>query len=257
MRYTLALASLAAGLGVGVGLLIGRQTASNPVPPPPLPEVAEKQTPTQPADPPKKDDTPAVAKKPRVKIPLDTIYTTTRQRGMYRLDENPSGDSQQLLNTLTKRLEGCQVPTTFVMASGTIRGALSETLDVFTKGKVAGYASRTRIETVWVFLYLGWAQDRPDEWVVTDVSQSDSELSITYDRIHFRRSGIDEPVAIPYCYWIPLDERTRPGLFTIRLVYRNMELARFWDKLSDDAKRIQERVSVLEQEMLTVRVYLD
>jgi hypothetical protein len=259
MRYTLAVVGVAAGLGVGGGLLIGWRTADQP-----RPTVIEQDPPAQPATPQK--DTPSVAKtqKPGTKIPFHTIYTTSRQHDLRTLDVRLHEDSQQELNALTKHLEEYRVLTTFIVSAPTSREALSKTLAVFTKGKETWGASRKRTEfidgdrvefedTLWVFLYLGTALDqgRP-EWVVSEVSQTDTELIIAYRHTPSGALMTDDPVTIPYCYWIPLDKQTTPGRFTIRLIDWGAMPIHSWDKLTAEQKQLHGT----GKESLVVRVYV-
>jgi hypothetical protein len=261
MRYTLAVACIAAGLGVGGGLLIGWRTADRQ----PAPELVEKQAPTEPAIPLPKKDTQPVAKteKTGVKIPFDKIYTTTKQRGMRLLDVRYHEDSQQELNELTKRLGEYRVLSTFIVSSATIRGALSESLAVFTKGQETWGVSRKRSEYVdgdptefedalWVFLYLGTATEygRP-EMEVNEVYQRDSELVIAYRHTPSPSVGIASATT-PYCFWVPLEKQTPVGLFTIRIIDSGKLSVYGWEKLAPE----QKAEYGLGKEPLIVRVYI-
>jgi hypothetical protein len=219
MRYTLAVASVAAGLGVGGGLLLGWRTADQP-----LPVVIEKEVPPQPIPPPKKDSVPKLpAEKPGVEIPFSEIYSTVAQEGMKRF---PKGyeEVEKDLKELTKRLQKYDVPTTFHVAAYTAASALDKTVQVFTKGKGTRYVLRPLeldgteasnvLPPVWVFLYLG-ARGSSPYWEITSVVQKDSELVINYrdiERDH-QEGSVD-----PHCYWIPLKPMS-PGFITIRVFY--------------------------------------
>jgi hypothetical protein len=219
MRYTLAVASIAAGLGVGGGLLIGWRTAD---PPPPV--VIEKEVPSQPSPPPKKDNPPTpAAEEPGVAIPLSEIYSTVAQQGMKHF---PTSDEEveKDLKELTRRLEAYAVPTAFHVAAYTAASALDKTLRVFTQGKETRFILRTLepewekrsgvLPQLWAFLYLG-TQGHIPYWSLTSVVQKDSELVIKYkgkdgEIVH------PEGEVRPHCYWIPL-KPVAPGVITIRV----------------------------------------
>jgi hypothetical protein len=220
MRYTLAVAGLAAGLGVGGGLLIGWRTADHP------PVVIEKEMQQQQIPPPKKDSVPKPpVEKPGVEIALSEIYSTVLQKGMKQF---PKGyeEVDKDLKELTKRLEKYDVPTTFHVAAFTAASALDKTVQVFTKGKGTRYVLRTLerdgtetskvLPPVWVFLYLGTRSDSP-YWMLTSVVQKESELVIKY-----QKKELDQPEgeADPHCYWIPL-KPVSPGFITIRVFYED------------------------------------
>jgi hypothetical protein len=222
MRYTLAVASGAVGLGIGIGLLIGWRTAEQ-LPP----VVIEYKAPVQPAAPPPKKDSPPLppAEKPGVSIPLSEIYTTTRQPGMKSF---PTGyeEVEKDLKGLTKRLETYAVPTTFHVAAFTAASALDKTLQVFTQGKETRFILGTLepewekrsgvLPPLWVFLYLGTQAHCP-YWSLTSVVQKDSELVIKYEgKDGLIVSGDIEDGIAPHCYWIPL-KPVPPGSLTIRV----------------------------------------
>jgi hypothetical protein len=219
MRYTLAVASVAAGLGVGGGLLIGWRTAYQP---PPV--VIEKEMPPQPTPAAKKDSVPKqLAEKPGVEIPLSEIYTTSGQHGM-KVFPTSNEEVEKDLKELTKRLEQFDVPTTFHVAAYTAASALDKTVQVFTRGKETRFILRTLepewekpsdvLPPLWVFLSLG-TQNHSPYWWLTSVVQKDLELVIRYNGKD-GQAQVPEGEVRPHCYWIPL-KPIAPGKLTIRV----------------------------------------
>lgn len=216
MRYTLVIASLAAGLGLTAGLLIGWRTADRPATPTPEPEA--KHPAEQNIAPPKMDAPGKGEKEEGTLIPLSEIYSPTGQRHLIKFTGDSNPESKREFEALAKRLEGSLAPVAFITASSlTAESALSDALEVFTRNwSITTVFRRGGDEPVklWAFVYLGTMSHAPF-WEISEVRQRESELAVGYWS-HAGVTGIETKV-VPHCYWIPLKAPSRGG-FKIRLI---------------------------------------
>jgi hypothetical protein len=227
MRYTLAIACLAAGLGLAAGLLIGWRTADRP--PTPTPEPDAKQTAEQntapkvgaPVGSQAKSDGGPKAK--GIEMKLNTIYTTTDQPELKRFPDPYDDHSRRALHEVqTQVMIG--VSNAFLVTGFDIYDALSTTWAVMDHlSAQSGQTVRPVFmpkppqdhhpKTVWLFVGFE-PSEYPRAWDLTRVSIDGPEIVVRYKAADPPRRNAF--VLYPQAYWMPLPIQDA-GEYVIRL----------------------------------------
>jgi hypothetical protein len=232
MRCTLAIAGLAAGLGVGVGLLIGRHTASAPTQP--GPDVAEKQ-PAPPADPGsvsrQNAHSPEIAPSPRVAtnapakitIPLKSVYAITPQTGDSEIPPAIDQKWETILAPLRNHLDKTGISSAFLVPvldnhpSHAVHRAMAETIRVCEAQRESDtiYLRDKSDHTPWLFLLIKTGiNDRELQLssIVVEGHRVSVSLHYTDPQAKFARGHL-----LTYAFWAPLpkSDSSEPYILTV------------------------------------------
>jgi hypothetical protein len=133
-------------------------------------------------------------------IPLESIYSTSRQEGLKRFDQ-AHGD--QGFRDLYQRSTGMGASNVFLARGDDIVAAVKATWLVFMAGHPAdspvAFDRDSRSDHYWLVAYLGVAGSSPLAWRVESVQVDAAKV-----RINYRRGTSETDDELPYFLWAPL-----------------------------------------------------
>ncbi len=202
---------IAVAVGFGAGWFVGHKPATKPEETP-QPQAQQANVPVMP--PPREPDITQLAKPTRdvVRIPLDKVYTTSRQKGLKPLPEPPDKNWEASWKPLFRMLDNTWLSNTFLVVSPDIYGAMNET--------------RSRYETlnrshpldiddprtsdldvgptlVWLFVFLGsGAED--EGWTLQDVEVQASKISVRVQGYQAAEGGFGFSTRRGQAWWVPI-----------------------------------------------------
>lgn len=143
------------------------------------------------------------AKEKSTPIPLDSIYSTSVQKGLRRLPRPAGRELRNALDELHVALVHMDISNVFLARGGDIQEAVKATERAFTWGQPVEQPvtpeDRVKPETIWLVAYLGVASSVPSYWLVQSAEVRGNTVRITY-----ARGGAFTPDSREYLYWVPL-----------------------------------------------------
>jgi hypothetical protein len=159
-------------------------------------------------------------------IPLESIYSTTGQKGLkalkMRLDE-PQG---QELQGIARGYRG-GASDVFLVRGKDIAAAVKAARQAFTAGQSADGPvipdAASRAAPLWVVAYLGSAGSSPPAWLVHSVEVKGQMVRVTFRKP--KRFGSTRDLH-PYFLWVPLG-KVEAGTYTLELFDADKEEVTF------------------------------
>ena len=146
------------------------------------------------------------------KIPLNSIYTTSEQKGLKAVDE-ALRQSSKPLEELIERSVTMGASNVFLVRGNDVAGAVQATRQVFTGSSVdepVPLDQRSEPDSFWVVAYFG-ISGSGEAWLVRSVEVTGKEVRIT-----FKKGVSENNDEHPYFAWVPIG-KLDPGTYTLEL----------------------------------------
>jgi hypothetical protein len=155
------------------------------------------------------------------RIPLDSIFSTSRQKGLRLVDQGRGDEGFEFqIRELQQNAINTGASNIFLVRGDDIRSAVRATRDVFCGGRAVDEAVNSDPESkprdYWLVAYLGVAGSDPPAWVVKSVEVKSKEIRLSYE---VAVSVTDDEFA--YFVWVPLGE-LMPGQYKVELFDEKM-----------------------------------
>lgn len=154
-------------------------------------------------------------------IPLESIYSTSQQKGLIRVDQGlKNKDFRNEFYTRTVRTGASNI---FLVRGDSIEEAVKATWLVFVGGHPVSQPVsadlQSKSEQYWLVGYLGAAGSDPPAWLVVSAQKVGKKVRLTYTR-----KGSETDDTWPYFDWVPLG-KLEPGTYTAELFDDNLQEA--------------------------------
>jgi hypothetical protein len=141
------------------------------------------------------------------KIPLESIFTTSKQEGLL---EAPDLEAFYMGSCILG------ASNIFLVRGNDIKEAMQATHQIFTGGGSASRVPaisriRSHAKTVWLVGYFGVRGSTPKAWLVDSVELHDNKI-----RLNFSEPGAQTQDTLDYAAWAPLGE-LRLGTYTLEM----------------------------------------
>jgi hypothetical protein len=149
-------------------------------------------------------------------VPLGSIYSTSRQKGLKRIDRGEGDEAfPNEVRELYQQSIWMGASNVFLARGDDVKAAVKATWEVFMRGQPAtGPVSadrRSRSEQYWLVAYLGVGGSSPPAWLVKSAKVSGRTI-----RLAFTNPGAANSDLHPYFVWVPLGKLGR-GAYTLEL----------------------------------------
>lgn len=150
------------------------------------------------------------------KVPLGSIYSTSRQKGLKLIDQGV-GDKTfpNEMRELYQQSIRMGASNVFLARGDDIAAAVKATWEVFTHGQPVSEAvsadRRSKSKQYWLVAYLGVSGSDPPAWLVKAVEVSGQNIQVA-----FTNPGSGAKDEHPFFVWAPLG-RLKDGAFTLEM----------------------------------------
>lgn len=150
------------------------------------------------------------------KVPLSSIYSTSRQKGLKVVDQGVGDEAFPVeMRELYQAATRMGASNVFLVCADDIAGAVGATWKVFTGGSPVDtpvrHGRNVKSNSHWLVAYMGVAGSDPPEWLVRSAQVKANQVRLSYTEV-----GAETTDAHPYLVWIPLDN-LEPGSYVVEL----------------------------------------
>ncbi len=140
------------------------------------------------------------------KIPVELIYSTSRQKGLKLLDQGQSDEGFEFqMRELQQHAIKTGASNIFLVRGDDIRAGVRATWAVFCAAHSVDYAvnadPESKSQKYWLAAYLGVAGSSPPAWLVDSVQIKGNQVVVRYKAAANEIQSDDEH---PYFVWVPL-----------------------------------------------------